>query len=785
MSAIRFSRLVLASIFCAALVLTLLAALPAGAQTPTTVYGFPGVPGPINPNIEAIAQGRDGNLYFTAGGGDGKALNCTVTYCGTAIKMTTAGAVTDIFDFSNNNCTVDNCGNGAYGGLTLGTDGNFYGAFYYGGTTGNNGEVFKLTPAGVLTALHNFTGASDGSHPYGAPIESASGIFYGTTSSATVADSTVYSVTSAGVFTTLHTFTGPDGQNIVAPLVQGTDGNFYGDTVAGGTSNDGVIFKMSPSGTVTVLHNFAGTDGSNGSFPLIQASDGNLYGSAYSGGSSGAGVIFKITPTGTYTVLHNINGTTDGNGPWGSLVQATNGTLYGTTSNIGIGLYGTIFSITTTGTFTTLYSFTGQADGGVPLSPLRQHTNGLLYGTTEVGGDTNCYSAVGINGQENIVVGCGELYSLNIDAKPFVSLVSTSGKVGSTVGILGQDFTSASVVTFGGGVEATTTKLTGTTFILATVPTGAIDGKVTVTTGSTKLTSAQSYIVHNSWSSGAAMPTGTVYSSAAVLGGEIYVIGGDNASGTVLTDVQIYNPTTNKWSTGTPLPTATDATSAAVVNNILYVFGGSTTSSVTGAVWAYSPKTKAWTSMAPMPTPRNGTLAVVEKNIVYVMGGNLGGGPNFVATVESYDPATNTWTKETPMDGAKDYPGGGLIGTTIVAGDGSPAGSAVTGDTEGYNTTTNAWSELTADPTARTGPCSGVIGSTLYDASGYINNAGAATTVNESYSLSANKWTTTLLPIPQGTMFPASAVANGQLYCIGGWAVVNSTAISNVQIYQP
>jgi len=758
------------------------AAVPAQAQTPTTVFGFTGSPGPLNPNIEAIAQGRDGELYFTAGGGDGKALNCTVTYCGTAIKMTTAGAVTDVFDFSNNNCGPVNCGNGAYGGLTLGIDGNFYGAFYYGGTTtDNDGEVFKLTPAGVLTSLHSFTGASDGSRPYGAPIQAANGIFYGTTSSATVADSTAYSVTSAGVFTTLHTFTGPDGQNIVAPLVQGADGNLYGDSAAGGTSNDGVIFKMTPTGAVTVLHNFSGTDGSNGSFPLIQASDGNFYGSTYSGGTFGAGVIFRITSGGVYTVLHNINGTTEGNGPWGALVQATNGKLYGVTSNMEIGLYGTIFSITTSGTFTTLYSFTDGADGGDPLSPLIQHTDGLLYGTTNVGGDTNCFSAVNINGQEVIVVGCGELYSLNIGAKPFVRLVSTSGKVGSQIGILGQGFSASSVVKFN-GVTATAVTRTGTTFLLATVPAGAADGYVTVTTGTTTLTSSKKFVVHNSWGTGAAMPTAVDFAATAVLNGEIYVIGGDTATETVA-DVQIYNPTANTWSTGTPLPIATDAASAAVVNGELYVIGGSTTA-VTGAVWAYNPTTKTWSSKATMPTARNGAVAVVEKNIIYVIGGNSGGG-NFISTVESYDPATNAWATEASMLGTKDTPAAGLIGSTIVVSGGSTVPGSVTGDTEAYNATTNTWSSLTADPTARTGQCAAVINGLLYDASGYINNAGAATTVNESFTLATDKWTTTLAPIPHGTMFSGSAVVGGQLYCLGGEASINQSPIGNVQIYQP
>ena len=117
--------------------------------------------------------------------------------------------------------------------------------------------------------------------------------------------------------------------------------------------------------------------------------------------------------------------------------------------------------------------------------------------------------------------------------------------------------------------------------------------------------------------------------------------------------------------------------------------------------------------------------------------------------------------------------------------DGAVNSGVITGDTEGYTATTNEWSELTADPTIRTGVCAGVIGSALYDATGYVNNAGAATTANEAFSLSTNKWTTTLAPIPQGVMWPTPAVDNGQLYCIGGWATLNGTAINNVQIYQP
>ncbi len=775
------SRLVHVAFSCATLIVGLLVAVVAQAQTPTTVYGFTGTPGPLNPNVEAIAQGRDGELYLTAAGGDGGAVDCTTTYCGTAFKMTTSGAVTDVFDFSNGGCPASFCGTAAYGGLTLGADGNFYGATYNGGTTGNDGTVFKLTPEGVATALHNFTGSGDGAHPYGSPIQATNGTLYGTTTSATVADSTAYSVTSAGVFTTLHTFTGTDGQNVYAPLVQGTTGDFYGDTVAGGTSNNGVIFKMTPTGMVTVLHNFTGADGSNGSFPLIQASDGNFYGTTYSGGTAGAGVIFKITPSGTYTVLHNINGTTDGNGPWGSLVQATNGKLYGVTSNMEIGLYGTIFSITTSGTFSTLYSFTDGADGGDPLSPLVQHTDGLLYGTTNVGGDTNCFSVVNINGQAVEVVGCGELYSLNIGAKPFIRLSATSGKAGSTVDITGQGFDSASIVKFG-GIPATKITLTGTTYIVATVPAGAVDGHVTVTTGSTTLTSLKTFTVHNSWASGTVMPTAVEGPAVGFINGKIYVVGGEDSAHQVVGITQVYNPATNTWTTAAPMPTPVSAGASAVVGGILYVIGGYDTSlTATDLAQAYNPKTNTWTTKSPMPTARGGTAAAVDGNSIYVVGGN--GASLRLDNVEKYVPATDTWTEETPLLIGRSEPAAGLLGTKVVAAGGA-TNAGVIGDTEGYDVSTNAWSELTPDPNPQDGSCYGTVSSQLYLAGGTLT--GGPLNITESFNATTNKWTAQA-PMPQAVMFAGSTVANGLLYCFGGSNLASGqgTIYNYVQIYQP
>src|ERR1019366_4384753 len=157
--------------------------------------------------------------------------------------------------------------------------------------------------------------------------------------------------------------------------------------------------------------------------------------------------------------------------------------------------------------------------------------------------------------------------------KPFLRLALTSGKAGTLVGMFGQGFDSASVVKFG-GVAATSITLTGRTYIVAAVPAGAVDGYVTVTTGSTTLTSTQTFTVHNSWSIGKVMPTARFGAFTGAIGANSYVVGGATNSGYQVTNVnEIYNTQTNTWRTGAPLPTARELGASAVVNGILYVIG--------------------------------------------------------------------------------------------------------------------------------------------------------------------------------------------------------------------
>jgi uncharacterized repeat protein (TIGR03803 family) len=375
------------------------------------------------------------------------------------------------------------------------TNGSFYGTTQAGGANGY-GTVFRITPAGVLTTLYNFTGGTDGAYPYGTLIQATNGNLYGTTvvggiTTGSIFDGTVFKITIGGTLTTLHSFAGypTDGAFPNAGLVQGTDGNFYGTTRQGGANNTctagcGTVFKITPSGTLTTLYSFTG--GTNGDSPLavpIQATNGDFYGTTYGIGYPGDyGTVFKMTPSGALTTLHAFTGGSDGAEPAAGLIQGTGGNFYGATyvgANINSACpsgCGTLFKIAPGGTLTTLREFEGP-DGAFPDGGLTQATNGSFYGTTSGdGADSD-----------------GTVFRLSVGLGPFVKTLPTSGKVGGAVKILGTNLTGATRVTFNGTAAAFT--VVSPSLITATVPTGATSGTVQVVTPGGTLVSNVSFRV--------------------------------------------------------------------------------------------------------------------------------------------------------------------------------------------------------------------------------------------------------------------------------------------------
>jgi uncharacterized repeat protein (TIGR03803 family) len=447
-----------------ALAIFLMFVASAGAQV-TLLYNFGTHTGdPTHPN----------NPGFVAQGRDGNLYTTSsdggTENAGTVFKITPAGQVSVLYSFDGVT------GAFPYGGLTLGTDGNFYGSTFENGPS-NYGTVFKITPRGQFTLLHGFDG-SDGSGLWGAPVEGTNGDFYGTTANAGAGGcGTVYRVTSKGSFTTLYAFDGTHGCQPSAPLTLGNDGNFYGTTIYGGATGAGAIFKITPAGVITLLHSFDGTHGAQPFAQLVQASDGNFYGTTVDGGAYVDGVAYEITPAGAFSDLHDFDPSQDGGEPFSGLVQGTNGVLYGTTIVGGASNVGTIYSIPLGGGgLSALYTFDGTA-GTAPGAALTQSTNGLFYSDAAWGGSDNL----------------GTFYSFSAGLSPFVRLVTTSAKAGKTIEILGQGFTGTTAVSFNG--TAATFHTLSNTYLTVVVPNGATGGFVTVTTPGGTLQSNQVFRV--------------------------------------------------------------------------------------------------------------------------------------------------------------------------------------------------------------------------------------------------------------------------------------------------
>jgi uncharacterized repeat protein (TIGR03803 family) len=301
---------------------------PSGAET--LFYSFTATP------YAGLVQGSDDNIWGTtaSGGTAGR---------GTVFKITPSGTESVVFSFPAGSSNP-------YCGLIQASDGNFYGTTGAGGAS-DAGTVFKITPSGTQTVLHAFpkTG-SDGQTPYAGLIQGSDGNFYGTTYfGGSHGFGTVFKVTPSGVETIVYSFAGgSDGANPYADVIQGSDGNFYGTTYNGGAGSLGTVFKLTPGGTETVLHSFAGgsIDGANPEAGLTQGSDGNFYGATYFGGAGGLGTVFKLTSGGTESIMHTFaGGSSDGANPSANLVLGGDGNLYGSTYAGGAGGIGIFFKI--------------------------------------------------------------------------------------------------------------------------------------------------------------------------------------------------------------------------------------------------------------------------------------------------------------------------------------------------------------------------------------------------------------------------------------------------------
>ena len=332
----------------------------------------------------SLMQASDGKLY-------GMTLKGGITSIGIIFSFDPSAATyTKLKDFGTN----EN-GSKVSAGLVQASNGKLYGMTVYGGSTGN-GIIFSFDPStATYTKLKDFD-KTNGANPYGSLVQSGDGKLYGMTAGG---GSGGYGVIfsfdpSATTFTKLVDFDSTNGAKPFGSLVKASDGKLYGMTTNGGSSNYGVIFSFDTAGaTYTKLLDFDGTNGSNPNGSLIQASDGKLYGMSLNGGSgrggTGDGVIFSFDPSSSgYTKLMDCD-TINGSNPYGSLIQAGDGKLYGMTSQGGTNGDGVIFSYDlSSSTYTKLLEF-DNTNGSNPYGNLMQAEGGKLYGMTANGGSSS------------------------------------------------------------------------------------------------------------------------------------------------------------------------------------------------------------------------------------------------------------------------------------------------------------------------------------------------------------------------------------------------------------
>lgn len=204
-----------------------------------------------------------------------------------------------------------------------------------------SGSTWHLVTASAAGAVSSFYEFPPKARPL-STVYATDGNYYGIVATANSPVSYVFQVAPSGSGKALHNFA-PNSFSTwdPAPLVQGPNGIFYGALPTGGANHSGLIFSLTPDGNYGILYKFLASD-RGGPTTLIHASDGNLYGAAINYG--GDSYLFRVTPSGEYATLHSMNPGTDGICNC-SLVQGSDGIIYGTSAAGGVHGGGTMFAL--------------------------------------------------------------------------------------------------------------------------------------------------------------------------------------------------------------------------------------------------------------------------------------------------------------------------------------------------------------------------------------------------------------------------------------------------------
>ncbi|WP_026223465.1 choice-of-anchor tandem repeat GloVer-containing protein [Methylosarcina fibrata] len=333
----------------------------------------------------ALIQDAAGNFYGTTlyGGSHG---------VGTVFKIDASGNYSVLYEFEGGSDGVN-----PYATLVFGSDGSLYGVTK--GNSNSNATLFKLSLSGNFSVLYTFSPGSDaGYDPSGGLTLGSDGKFYGATCGGGNSGGTFYRIDLSGNLTVLHSF-GTSGEYDFCPaseLVQASDGSFYG--VTGGQLSydiDHLVFKIDPAWNYSVLHYFLVSNQYNQGNPddpyptrLFQGSDGNIYGVGNSNiYGIGANWVYRLESSGTATVLYQPDAATI---PYLSLlIQGSDSNFYGTTYSSADSGIGIVFKLDPSWNYSILYEFDADDPAGTSIVGLVQADDGSLYGTTSGGGTYN------------------------------------------------------------------------------------------------------------------------------------------------------------------------------------------------------------------------------------------------------------------------------------------------------------------------------------------------------------------------------------------------------------
>jgi len=437
-----------------------------------------------SPNLPVL--GTDGNFYGTTYSGGDATCQCGVIY-----KATPAGKITVLHKFTGFDGSPYD-GEYPLGILVEGSDGNFYGTTYEGGDNGtyNGGTVFKITPEGTYSIIHSFVTVAptyDGELPRSGLTLGTDGNFYGTASRGGQAGyGALYKITASGTETVIYSFctvSCNDGYSPNTPMVQHTNGDFYGNTA--GSSLGGSVFYSLDVGVAPFvkLETWAAEVGAT-----VQ-----ILGQGLTGASAvtfSGGLAAKIdSVSGTYMIAIVPAGALSGP----VTVSTASGTLQSDRSFLvkpqvtgfipGSGVVGTKVTITGVSlTQTTLVTIGGKA------ASFTVNSDTEVTATVPAGAKTG--DAISVTTTGGTASSAAKLV-----VEPEVTVFSPkSGPVTAPVTITGHSFTGATAVTFG-GVAASFTVITDGK-VDAQVPTGAVSGPIAVTTPSGTGTSTSRFTVN-------------------------------------------------------------------------------------------------------------------------------------------------------------------------------------------------------------------------------------------------------------------------------------------------